>query len=71
VQISPPFKANNMSIEINNPKTLLEKVDAAANLVEQMFLAHMVKDEKMFSEAHNKASKLLFDACRMAEKLEK
>lgn len=30
---------------MNNPKTVAEKIDAAANLVEQMYLAHMIKDE--------------------------
>ena len=33
---------------MENPKTLLEKVDAASNLVEQMQIAHAVKDEKTF-----------------------
>jgi hypothetical protein len=53
-----------MSIEIDNPKTTLEKADAAANLVEQMMLAHMIKDEAKFKEAHRKASSLLFDVVR-------
>lgn len=57
-----------MSIEMNNPKTLLEKVDAAANLVEQMQLAHMMKDERKFTEAKQKASSLLFDAVQMINK---
>ncbi len=56
-----------MSIEMNNPKTFLEKVDAAANLVEQMYLAHMVKDEQKFKEAHEKASALLFEAIQEIE----
>lgn len=59
-----------MSIEINNPKTLLEKVDAAANLVQQMYLAHMIKDESKFKEAHSKATELLFDATQMADEIE-
>ena len=54
-----------MSIEMDNPKTLLEKVDAAANLVEQMQLAHMMKDESRFKQAKEKASTLLFDAVQM------
>jgi len=53
---------------MNNPKTLLEKVDAAANLVEQMQLAHMMKDERKFTEAKQKASSLLFDAVQMINK---
>lgn len=55
---------------MDNPETLLEKIDAAANYVEQMFLAHMVRDEAKLKEAHQKASDLLFDASRMAEELE-
>jgi hypothetical protein len=56
-----------MSIEMENPKTTLEKADAAANLVEQMWLAHQVKDEKKFIESHHKASKLLFEVTRELE----
>lgn len=56
-----------MSIEMNNPKTPLEKIDAAANLVEQMFLAHSIRDEKKFKEAHFKAGDLLFKAMRQLE----
>jgi hypothetical protein len=56
-----------MSIEMNNPKTLLEKVDAAANLVEQMYLAHMMKDDKTFDKAHKKAGTLLFEATQMID----
>jgi len=56
-----------MSIEMDNPKTLLEKVDAAANLVQQMYLAHMIKDEKKFKEAHQQATTLLSDAVEMID----
>lgn len=56
-----------MSIEMNNPKTVAEKIDAAANLVEQMNLAHMIKDESRFKQAHQKAGQLLFDALRQIE----
>lgn len=56
-----------MSIEIENPKTAFEKIDAAANLVEQMYLAHMIKDEKHFKEVHKKAGDLLFKAKRQLE----
>lgn len=59
-----------MSIEMENPKTLLEKVDAASNYVEQMMLAHMIKDEERFKQAHKEASGLLFDATRMIEETE-
>lgn len=51
-----------MSIEMENPKTLLEKVDAASNLVEQMYIAYKMKDEKTFEEAHQKAGELLAGA---------
>jgi hypothetical protein len=56
-----------MSIEMDNPATALEKIDAAANLVEQMFLAHTIKDESRFKYAHQKAGQLLFDAMRQIE----
>jgi hypothetical protein len=59
-----------MSSEMNNPKTLLEKVDAAANYVEQMQLAHMLKDEAKFKEAHKKAGDLLLDAIQMIDENE-
>lgn len=54
-----------MSIEMENPTTLLEKVDAAFNLVEQLYLAHKIKDEKTFEEAHKKAGELLADAIEL------
>lgn len=60
-----------MSIEMENPKTLLEKVDAAANWVQQMYLAHMIRDETKFKEAHSKATNLLSDATEMADEIEK
>jgi hypothetical protein len=56
-----------MSIEMKNPKTAVEKIDAAANLVGQMYLAHQIKDEKHFQEVHKKASKLLFDALQQLQ----
>jgi len=59
-----------MSIEMDSPKTLLEKIDAASNLVEQMYLAHMIKDEAKFKEAHQKAGTFLFEAINMADELE-
>ncbi len=59
-----------MSIEMENPVTLMEKLDAASNLVEQMNLAHMIKDEETFKKAHKKASGLLFDSMRRLEELE-
>ena len=50
-----------MSIEMENPVTPLEKADALANLVQQMWLAHQVKDDQMFKTVHEKASKIGFD----------
>lgn len=59
-----------MSIEMDNPKSLLEKVDAAASLVQVMYLAHMVRDELKFKEAHKKATKLLAEATEMIDESE-
>lgn len=59
-----------MSIEMNNPKTVYEKIDAAANLVEQMMLAHTIHDQERFKYAHKKAGDLLFDAMRQIEEEE-
>ncbi len=56
-----------MSIEMRNPKTAEEKIDAASNLVEQMYLAHMIHDEVKFKEAYQRAGQLLFDALRELE----
>lgn len=56
-----------MSIEMQNPETIMEKVDAAANLIEQMMMAHAIKDEAKFEEAHQKAGNFLFDAMRLME----
>jgi hypothetical protein len=50
-----------MSIEIENPETLLEKVDALTNLIEQMLLAHRMRDEQRFNEAHDKAAQIGFE----------
>jgi hypothetical protein len=58
-----------MSIEMKNPTTVVEMVDAAANLVEQMKLAHMIRDEKHFNEVHKRAGDLLFEALRKCEEL--
>jgi hypothetical protein len=56
-----------MSIEMEHPATIMEKVDAAANYVEQMYLAHKMKDEKRFEDCHKAAGELLFDATRLLE----
>lgn len=49
-----------MSIEMENPQTLIEKADALSNFVEQMFLAHQVRDDAQFKRAHTQASRLGF-----------
>ncbi|HYF69107.1 MAG TPA: hypothetical protein VD884_13280 [Ohtaekwangia sp.] len=59
-----------MSIEMENPQTIAEKIDAAANLVEQMYLSHMIRDEKKFRESHKQAGDLLFAAMRQLEDTE-
>jgi hypothetical protein len=59
-----------MSIEMDNPKTPLEQADAAANLVEQMMLAHSIRDEAHFKKAHKKASDLLFELIQQLEEKE-
>jgi len=56
-----------MSIEMENPETVYEKIDAAANLLEQMFMAHRIKDEAHFTKVHKKAGDLLFKAMRQLE----
>lgn len=50
-----------MSIEIDHPQTLLEKVDAAANLVEQMYLAAMIGDKPHLQKTHSQVAKILSD----------
>ena len=59
-----------MSIEMDNPKTLLEKIDAAANYVAQIRIASMIGDTAQIRIAVEKASKLLFDATQMAAEIE-
>lgn len=58
-----------MSINLENPKTLIEKIDAARNFIEQMGLAHAIDDEAQFTYAHKRAADLLFEAQLEAEGL--
>lgn len=51
-----------MSIEMDNPKTVLEKVDAAHNYVEQIRLALMTGDRAHALKSVDKVSALLFEA---------
>ena len=54
-----------MSIEMENPKTISEKVDAITNLIEQMYLAHQTHNEAMFKKAYEQAGELGFDVMLM------
>lgn len=51
-----------MSIEMDNPITPLEKVDAAHNLVAQIILCLRMKDYKRAEDQAERASELLFEA---------
>ena len=51
-----------MSIEMKNPQTLVEKLDAASNLVAQLKLSHDVGDKPHFARTYEKAIKLVMDA---------
>lgn len=57
-----------MSIELDNPKTVYEKVDAAANYVEQIRIAIAVGDIKRANSTIDTVGQLLFDAKRQLEK---
>lgn len=59
-----------MSIEMENPETLLQKVDALTNLVEQMLLAHRMRDEQRFNDAHDKAAQLGFEVMEALQESE-
>jgi len=59
-----------MSIKMENTATPLEKADALANYVEQMYLANATHDQQHFRIVYAKASKLAFDLCRALEKME-
>jgi hypothetical protein len=50
-----------MSIEMENPVTILEKVDTLTNLVEQMLMAHRMRDEQRFNDLHERASKIGYE----------
>jgi hypothetical protein len=53
-----------MSIEMNNPKTLLEKIDAVANLVEQNNKIFTVTENGFSMTSH----KVCIPACRIKAK---
>jgi hypothetical protein len=50
-----------MSIEMKNPKSVLEKVEAAANLVAQIQLANMTGDTAHIKCSAEAAGELLFE----------
>jgi hypothetical protein len=52
---------------MKKPKTVKEKIDAAANLVEQMFLSHSIRDENHFRKCHKEAGELLFQVMRQLD----
>lgn len=56
-----------MSIEMENPQTLPELIDAAWNYVEQIRLASMVGDKARMELAINEASRLLSVAIEKAQ----
>jgi len=59
-----------MSIEMENPKTVLEKVDCAWNLVEQIRLALMTQDKMRALDCVEQASMHLGDAVQMLQEEE-
>jgi len=56
-----------MSIEMDNPVTLLEKIDAAANLLGQVRLSLMMRDYNKADNLLGEAEQLLFQATIQAE----
>lgn len=59
-----------MSIEMENPQTLVELIDASANWVAQIHLAYAIGDKNHISKAINEAERLLSIALEKAEELE-
>lgn len=57
-----------MSIDLENPDTVLGKIDAAANFVAQIRLATMIGDKERVLFAIAEAERLLFNAqCQIEE----
>lgn len=52
-------KGYTMSIEMENPETLLEKTDAVWNLLHQLRLAHVTQDDGHFTSVFRRADELL------------
>jgi hypothetical protein len=59
-----------MSIEMNNPETLVGKIDAAWNNVEQIGLALSIGDVSHAQKAKSEAARLLSLALEQAEEQE-
>jgi hypothetical protein len=60
-----------MSINLENPETVLGMVDAAANYVAQIRLALMVGDKTRAMHAVEQAGRLLFNATRKISETER
>lgn len=60
-----------MSIEMENPKTLVELIDAASNYVAQIRLAYMTGDGAHLIKCLDKANALLFEAVQKAQEIER
>lgn len=59
-----------MSIEMKNPKTPLEKADAAANLVGQMMMFEKIGDHVQFRRVHERAAEILYELTEQLVELE-
>lgn len=57
-----------MSINLENPETVLGKVDAAANYVAQIQLATIIGDQKRVEKAISEAARLLHEAMVQLER---
>ena len=56
-----------MGIKVKDAQSAVEKADAIANLIEQMHMAHRLKDEETFKKAHKRASDYAFQLVRFLE----
>ena len=59
-----------MSINLLNPETVQGKVDAAANFIGQIRLAHMIGDRTRVETAIAEAERHLFNALQQIEEQE-
>jgi hypothetical protein len=56
-----------MSIKMEDTETLMEKMDALTNLIEQMNLSYEIGDRGHFKASYKKAGDLGFDIMRLLE----